>query len=96
MSQSSYFKSRPDLLTLGGVGAGNQKSWKTLRVEKSGWNLVDRIRECRIYVIDVFVLHPISLGDLGGGVQCFGEYGSSGRAMTMEMGRRVRKLHKLT
>ena len=23
MSQSSYFKSRPDLLTLGGVGGGN-------------------------------------------------------------------------
>ena len=30
MSQSSYFKSRPDLLTLEGVGAGKQKSWKTL------------------------------------------------------------------
>ena len=36
MSQSSYFKSRPDLLTLGGVGGGNRKSWKTLRVEESG------------------------------------------------------------
>ena len=26
MSQSSYFKSRPDLLTLGGVGG--EESWK--------------------------------------------------------------------
>ena len=32
MSQNSYFKSRPDLLTLGGGGSegGNQKSWKML------------------------------------------------------------------
>ena len=38
MSQSSYFKSRPDLLTLGGGGGGggNRKSRKTLRVEESG------------------------------------------------------------
>ena len=33
MSQSSCFKSRPDLVTLGGVGGGNQKSWKTLSGE---------------------------------------------------------------
>ena len=36
MSQSSYFRSRPDLLTLGGDRGGNRKSWKTLRVEESG------------------------------------------------------------
>ena len=38
VSQSSHFKSRPDLMTLGGVGGGggNLKSWKTLRVEGSG------------------------------------------------------------
>ena len=32
MSQSSYFKSRPDLLTLGGVGGGNlgKKTWSGL------------------------------------------------------------------
>ena len=36
MSQSSYFKSRPDPVTLGGVEGGNLKSWKTLRVEGSG------------------------------------------------------------
>ena len=35
VSQSSYFKSRPDLVTLGGVG-GDLKSWKTLGVEGSG------------------------------------------------------------
>ena len=34
MSQSSYFKSRSDLLTLGGVGGGNLG--KALGVEKSG------------------------------------------------------------
>ena len=36
MSESSYFKFRPDLFTLGGVGGENQKSWKTLRVEELG------------------------------------------------------------
>ena len=36
MSKSSYFKSPLDLATLGGVGWGNQKSRKTLRVERSG------------------------------------------------------------
>ena len=35
LSHSSYFESRLDLVTLGGVG-GNLKSWKTLRVEGSG------------------------------------------------------------
>ena len=34
MSQSSYFKSQPDLLTLGGVRGGNLG--KTLVVEESG------------------------------------------------------------
>ena len=36
MSQSSYFQSRRDLLTLGGVRGVNRKSWKMLRVEESG------------------------------------------------------------
>ena len=35
VSQSSYFKSRLDLVTLGGI-EGGLKSWKTLRVEGSG------------------------------------------------------------
>ena len=34
MSQSSYFKSRPDLLTLGAVGGENLG--KTLGLEESG------------------------------------------------------------
>ena len=34
--QSSYFKSRLDPVTLGGVEGGNLKSSKTLRVEGSG------------------------------------------------------------
>ena len=33
-------------------------------------------------MIDVTGLDPLSLGDLGGGVQCFGEFGASGRART--------------
>ena len=37
VSQSSYFKSRPDPVTLGGAGGeGILKSWKTLKVEESG------------------------------------------------------------
>ena len=36
VSQSSYFKSRLDPVTLGRVGVGNLKSWKTHRVEGSG------------------------------------------------------------
>ena len=30
------------------------------------------------------------------GVQCFGEFGASGRARTIKIGRHVRDLHKLT
>ena len=36
VSQSSNFKYRPDSVTLEGVGGGNPKTWKTLRVEGSG------------------------------------------------------------
>ena len=85
MSQSSYFKSRPDLVTLGGgeVGGGNWKSWETLRVERSGSNLVARISKCRRYVIDVTGLDLLYLRKLGGGeFQCFCEFCASGRAMT--------------
>ena len=39
VSQSFYFKSRPDPLTLGGVGGGDLKSWQTLRVEGIGMKL---------------------------------------------------------
>ena len=52
--------------------------------------------KCRRYVTDVTGLDPLSLGELGGGVQCFGEFGASGHARTMEIGRRARELYKLT
>ena len=52
--------------------------------------------KCRRYVIDVTGLDPISLVELGCGVQFFGEFGASGRARTMKIGRRVSELHKLT
>ena len=45
---------------------------------------------------DGTVLNLLSFGELGGGVQRFGEFGASGRARTMKIGRRVRELHKLT
>ena len=76
MSQSSYFKSRPDLLTLEGVGWGNPE-------------ILENAYKCRRYVIDVTGLDPLSLGELGGGVQCFGEFGASGRARMMKIGKRV-------
>ena len=47
-------------------------------------------------MIDVTGLDPLSLGELGGGVQCFGKFSASGRARTMKIGRNVRELHKLT
>ena len=53
------------------------------------------ISKCRRYVIDVIELDPLSLRELGG-IECFGEFGVSGRARTMKIGRRVKDLHKLT
>ena len=52
--------------------------------------------KCRKYVTDVTGLDPLSLGELDDGVQCFGEFGASGRARTMKIGRRVRELYKWT
>ena len=52
--------------------------------------------KCRRYVTDVTGLDPLSLGELDGGVQCFGKFGASGRARTMKIGMRVRELYKLT
>ena len=51
--------------------------------------------KCRRYVIEVTRLDPLSLVELGGGVQCFGEFGASGHARTMKIGRRVREQYKL-
>ena len=66
VSQSCYFKTRPDLVTLGGgVGRRNWISWKTPRIERSGRNFVGRISKCRTYVIDITGLDPLSLGELG-------------------------------
>ena len=39
-------------------------------------------------MIDLTVLDSLSLGEFGGGVQLFGEFGASGRARTMKIGRR--------
>ena len=50
----------------------------------------------RRYVTDVTGLDPLSLEELDGGVQCFGEFGASGRATKMKIGRRVGELYKLT
>ena len=47
-------------------------------------------------MIDGTLLDSLSLGELGGGVQYFGEFGASGRVRTMKIGSRVRELHKLT
>ena len=47
-------------------------------------------------MIDVTRRDSLYLGELGGGVQCFGEFSASGRSMTIEIDRRVRELHKLT
>ena len=47
-------------------------------------------------MIDVTVPDLLSLGELGGGVQGFGEFGASGHARMMKIGRCVRELHKLT
>jgi len=58
--------------------------------------ILENACKCRIYVIEVTGLDPLSLVELSGGVQCFGEFGAFGRARTMKIGRRVRELHKLT
>ena len=76
---------------LGGVGGGNQKSCKMLRVERLGWNLVGTISKCRRYVIDVTGLDTLFGGVWG--VQCFGEFGASGHARMVDIGRRVMNLH---
>ena len=58
--------------------------------------ILENTYKCRRYVIDVTGLDLLSLGELGGWVQCFGEFGAFGRARTMKISRRVRELYKLT
>ena len=47
-------------------------------------------------MIDITRLDQFSLRELGGGVNCVGEFGASGCARTMKSGRHVRDLNKLT
>ena len=56
MSQSSYFKSRPDLLTL-------EKGWRGKP------EILENAYKCRRHVIDITGLDPLSLEELGGRVQ---------------------------
>ena len=58
--------------------------------------ILENAYKCQIYVTDVTGRDPLSLGELGCGVQCFGEFGASGRARTMKVGRRAREPYKLT
>ena len=56
--------------------------------------ILENAYKCRRYVIDVTELDPLSLVELGGGFQCFGDFCASGRARTMKIGRRVREMLK--
>ena len=48
-------------------------------------------------MIEITGLHLPSLGELRrGDIQCFGEFGASGRVRTMQIGSHVKDLHKLT
>ena len=47
------------------MGGGNLKSWKTLRVEESGLNLVVKISRSLRYVIDIIGTDPLYFGELG-------------------------------
>ena len=53
-------------LERGNRNLGNRKSWKTLGVERSGWNLMGRISTSSRYVIYISGTDPLSLGELGG------------------------------
>ena len=55
-----------------------------------------RISASYRYVIGIAGPNPLSLGELGGGIKCFGKFGASGRTRTIKIGRLVRDLHKLT
>jgi len=46
--------------------------------------ILENAYKCRRYVIDVTGLDMFSLRELGGGVQCFCEFGASGRARTIK------------
>ena len=48
-----------------GLEGGKQKSWKTLRVERLGWNLMGRISTSYKYKIDIISTDLFSLRELG-------------------------------
>ena len=74
---------------------GNRISWKTLRVERSRWNLMGRISTSSRCGIDIIGTDPLFQGSWRD-FQCFGEFGASGCARMMKIGWRVRDLHKMT
>ena len=51
----------------GGVWRGKPTTWKTLRVEGSGCNLMGKISTSPRYMIDITEMDPLSVGYLGGG-----------------------------
>ena len=56
-------------MTFGLAGGGNVKSWKTLRVQRSGLNWMGKISTSTIYVIYISRTDLLSLGDMGGVIQ---------------------------
>ena len=73
MSQSSYFKFLLDLLKYGGGGWSGKPE------------ILKNAYKCRRFVIDATGLDPLSLEELGGWIQCFGEFGASGCARTIKL-----------
>ena len=49
-------------------GGRNLKSWKTLRVEESGGNLVGKLSRSPKYVIDITETDLLCFGELGEGL----------------------------
>jgi len=54
-------------MTFGLAGGGNVKSWKTLRVQRSGLNWMGKISTSPRYVTEITRTDPLSLVELGGG-----------------------------
>ena len=59
--------SAQDPVTLGEL-RGDLKSWKTLRLEWLGWNLMGQIRRSPRYMIYITGMDPLCFGELGGGL----------------------------
>ena len=64
--ERSYASDLPFSIRIGSrIGGGEQKSWKTIRVERLGWTLVGRISKCNRFVI--YVTGPALSGGVRGG-----------------------------